>query len=43
MMRNSVLDEFGASRFAAIQFEIAVKVDLSEFSTSEKRLDLKEM
>ncbi len=43
MMRNSVFDEFRASRFAAIQFEIAVKVDLSESSAAEKRLGLKEM
>jgi len=43
MMRNSVFDEFRASRFAAIQFETAAKVDLSDFSAAEKRLGLKEM
>ena len=43
MMRNSVLDEFRASRFAAIHFETAVKVDFSEVSTLEKKLGLKEM
>ena len=30
IMRNSVFDEFRASRFAAIQFETAAKVDLSD-------------